>query len=354
MHRIRSVYLAFALLAGPVYAGTLAVSTIPHRYTVVRGDTLWGIANHFFKDPWRWPGIWNHNQQVRNPDLIYPGDVLTLRYINGKPRIVDLGPGAVLASGSSGGAVGGAPSLKTIVLRPSVESQPVASAIPTLDPSVIGPFVRWPMVFTRKDLRHLGYVAGSVHRHTFMGTFSRFYARRLGPHPAPFYDIYREGRALYANGHFLGYEGIYVGRAIVVHKGRTAELEIRSSDREVELKDWLVPGHVHPLVPYYYPRAPRAPLRGIIVGADHGHAEFGTYAVFAVDIGKATGVRRGYVLRVYAPARRMVDPVTGGSFKAPQRPIGLLMIFRIFPKVSYGVLMQAHDVVKVGDSVGAP
>lgn len=47
---------------------------LPQPYVVKKGDTLWDIANYFFKDPEKWLKIWERNLYISNPDLIYPGN----------------------------------------------------------------------------------------------------------------------------------------------------------------------------------------------------------------------------------------------------------------------------------------
>ncbi|MHB1824600.1 MAG: LysM peptidoglycan-binding domain-containing protein [Acidiferrobacter sp.] len=342
--------LLFVALTGAASAGQRAV---PPRYVVVPGNTLWGIAQHFFADPWRWPGIWNRNRQIHNPDLIYPGDVIVLRYDHGRPELVDLGPASVRTPAALAARAGHR--LPTQVLRPRIRVTALPQPVPTINPATIAPFLRHPLALSRRRLRRLGYVAAAVHGHAFIGPFSDFYARHLGPHPAHIYDIYQAGPSLRnSRGQLLAYETNYIGRAKLLRAGHPAELEVISAVREVHATDRLIPWHGGAPIPYYYPRAPRYPLHGHIVAASHDHVNLGTYAVLAMDIGRAAGMHRGYVLRIYTPAQRLRDPVTGGHFRAPPRPIGLIMVFRTFAHVSYGVVMQARQEILVGDGVAGP
>jgi len=360
MRRARFSFLVLAVLSSSALADRLIVPHVPHSYVVRRGDTLWGIATHFLHDPWRWPGIWNQNLQIKNPDLIYPGDTIVLRYAKGRPYLVDVGP-KVQVVPEVPQVPGGAPSQgrglsrRITVLRPQVRAHALVGAIPTLSPNVIGPFLQRPLALSRRALRHLGYVAGSVHHHTFLSSLSRFYGRHLPAHPAKMYDIYRRGPSLHdQNGHFLAYETKYVGRAKLIHAGRLPEFEVLSSVREVEDGDRLVPWTPHPPIPYYYPRAPHKPMKGAVVAATHDDLNLGTYAAIAVNIGKNVGMRRGYVLRIYSKPHTFYDPVAHETVRGRSQPIGLIMIFRTFSKVSYGVIMETRREIHVGDLVSTP
>ncbi len=365
MRKSRLGFLLLSLLTGSVFADRLAITHVSHRYVVVRGDTLWGIATHFFRDPWRWPGIWNRNRQIHNPDLIYPGDVIVLRFQHGHPVLINTGPAAATAAqaavqaraGTSPGQAGTSPGgIPTEVLYPKIRSQALRAPVPTIDPGAIAPFLRRPLVLSSGALRRLAYVGAPMHRHTYIGgPFSKFYARHLGPHPAATYEVYQKGPLLAtAHGRRLGYEVLYVGRARLIRPGKAAVLELVSAVREVHAGDRLIPWRQQPPIPYYYPRAPRHPIQGAVVASGHNHANLGTYAMLALDLGRKAGMRRGYVLRIYTPARRLRDPVTGRSFEVPRRPIGLVMVFRTFAHVSYGIVMQARQEILVGDPVAGP
>jgi hypothetical protein len=114
----------------------------PSEYTVVKGDTLWGISGRFLKDPWKWPHIWQMNQdQIKNPHLIYPGDVVKL-----DREALRL---SIASGGSGGGAegVGGssaAAAANVVKLDPRVRVEPLQTAIPSIPGSVIGPFLSQP------------------------------------------------------------------------------------------------------------------------------------------------------------------------------------------------------------------
>jgi LysM repeat protein len=128
--------------------GSLAVQLAPDapsRYTVQAGDTLWDISERFLRTPWRWPDIWHVNPQVKNPHLIYPGDVLVLTFDNGVPRLT-------LERGQPGAVVR---------LSPQVRSAPIGDAIPAIPYEVVAAFMSRPSVVSAQDQQHRPYLAVS-------------------------------------------------------------------------------------------------------------------------------------------------------------------------------------------------
>ena len=94
--------LAGALLAMGVMAENIALREgHPEEYVVAQGDTLWDISGRFLEKPWLWPQIWQANPQIANPDLIYPGDRITLVFVGGEPRLMlNRGAGGTVKNGA--------------------------------------------------------------------------------------------------------------------------------------------------------------------------------------------------------------------------------------------------------------
>ena len=358
-------------LAAPAYAGAVALKPDhPQRYTVVRGDTLWGISARFLKDPWQWAKVWTINPQIKNPDLIYPGDVIVFAYVNGKPQLTLLrtttlapAPQAEAAAPTPASAsapplppTGGAP-LTVVKLEPQVRSEPIRQAIPTISPSVIGPFLTRPLVVSRHQLRHAPYIAEGLENHVVLGSASKFYARGLGPHPARYYQIFRQGKQLKDpdSGKTLGYQAVYLGRAKLLRPGDPALLVVTRARQEILPLDRLVatPRRQPPL-PYYFPHPPGHMVRGRIISAQNNIEDFGPLSVVVINLGHNDGMKDGDVLRILRHGRKRTDPVTKGSYYTPNEGEGLLMVFRVFGKVSYALIMSATGPIHLYDMVATP
>ncbi len=346
----------------------------PQRYTVVRGDTLWGISARFLQDPWQWAQVWTINPQIKNPDLIYPGNVIVFSYVNGKPKLTLLRsttlapvpggeaavpaalPKASVAQMSSvpSGAV--AP-LTVVKLEPQVRSEPIRQAIPTISPTVIGPFLTHPLVVSSSQLRHAPYIVEGLDGHVVLGTASKFYARGLGVHPAHYYQIFRQGKALKDpdSGKTLGYQAIYLGRAKLLSPGDPAKLVVTRAQQEIFPRDRLIaaPRRQAPM-PYYFPHPPAQAVHGRIISALNNLGDFGPLSVVAIDLGHKEGMKEGDVLRVLRHGNRRTDPETRKAYHTPNESEGLLMVFRVFDKVSYALIMSATSPIHMDDVVTTP
>lgn len=368
--------LALLALATPVFADTVDLKPDhPDRYVVQKGDTLWDISQRFLKDPWRWASVWKNNDQIKNPHLIYPGDVIVLTYVEGKPQLGVLreeklapapapAPGAAPAPAAEAVAappavqpVGEAPAgMKVVKLEPRVHAEPIKQPIPTISPEVIAPFLDHPLVLGRGELRDAGYVTIGLDDRRALGDGSEFYARGLKDNDTEYYQIFRQGPALEDpdSGDVLGYEAQYLGDARVLVPGDPAKLVVTSIKQEILPTDRLLAAPEKAALPYYFPRAPEKQLHGRILSAINGLREFGPNTIVAISLGKRDGIEEGHVLRIMRHVGRDTDPVTQQRYKLPDESTGLLMVFRVFDKVSYALIMDARQPVHLHDALVTP
>ncbi|QOR40132.1 LysM peptidoglycan-binding domain-containing protein [Billgrantia diversa] len=314
-------------------------SDAPDRYTVVRGDTLWHISGRFLRHPWQWPEVWQVNPQIRNPHLIYPGDVVYLYDCNGRPCLgLERGQGQVR-------------------LSPEVRRIPVREAIEPIPLDTVRHFLRDHRVIDDPEsLDELAYVVAGNDRRIISGAGDRIYARGELENGQR-YGIYRVGERYSdaATGETLGLELISIGRA---RAGRSEDgialMEVLSASQEVRNEDIVLPLEERELISEFEPRAPESDVDGTILAVPGGVRFIGRLQVVALDRGRQDGLETGHVLQVEQQGERVVDPRTGESLRLPGTDAGLVMVFRPYERMSYGLVMQATRSLEVGDRLHNP
>ena len=248
----------------------------PERYVVKKGDTLWDIAGRFLHDPWLWPQVWHINPEIRNPHLIYPGDVVVLyRGADGKPYLTLEGSGGIKPPSD----------IETTRLSPRKRYESIEKAIPTIRRSVIAPFLQRPRVVDKDELDEAPYVVSSYEGHLISGTGNRIYARDVEDESIGRYDVVRPDRVYKdpESGETLGYEVIRLADARVI-RGKTGRHDIVSLDiarayQEVLNGDRLLPVEQEQLDFHFFPRAPREKVNGQIIAVYNGLSQIGQYNV---------------------------------------------------------------------------
>jgi hypothetical protein len=348
----------------------------PDRHVVVKGDTLWGISGKFLKDPWQWPKIWKLNRsQIKNPHLIYPGDVVFLDMSSGSPELRLL--------------------RETITLEPGAVEEPLNKvAISTIPLSVIAPFLSQPLIIEKDQLAESARIIAGQDDRVALSTGTRVYIDKIKEGDALNWYVYRPAENLVDpdTKEILGVEAIYLGEARITKYGEPASADITKVKEEIFTKDRLVPADEE-ITTNFVPHAPDFATSGRIINIYGGLAEAGPQSIVSISRGAADGIEIGHVLAINRYGRVIKDPeyvkdkdakpklkelnfdvshdaegkpivnfekepdtsvLEPGMVKLPDERIGLLMVFRVFDRVSYALVMQASRPVNKLDSVNTP
>lgn len=342
------VSLALATAASGLFAqqggGIPLNAAHPDTYVVKKGDTLWDISSMFLRDPWYWPEIWYVNPQVENPHLIYPGDVLTLVYVDGKPQI---------RSSRSASASG------TERLSPRIREESLSEAVTTIPYDVIAPFLDKGMVLSKDEIDGLPHIVALRDDHLVGASGNDAYVRGDLSAINSAYSVVHIGEKLVDpdDGDLLGYEGVYVAEGIVRRGGDPATVSLSESRREAMKGDRLV-ARSEPLALQFEPRAPDRPVEGRIVHVVDGVTQIGQYQVIVINRGTRHGLAPGHVLSVWQAGDRVTDDVDSSLFgrkvQLPDEQAGLLMVFKTYDRLSYALVVRAEGPMHTLDKVRNP
>lgn len=355
----------------------------PERHVVVKGDTLWGISSKFLKDPWLWPKVWQLNRsQIKNPHLIYPGDVVFLDYSSGKPELRLL--------------------RETITLQPGVVEEPLDKvAISTIPLNVIAPFLSQPLVIEKDQLANSPRIIAGQDNRVVLSPGTKIYINKIEEEDGLDWFVYRPGQTLIDpdSKETLGVEATYLGDARITKYGEPASANISKAKEEIFTKDRLVPAGDEAIT-NFVPHAPDTEIKGRIIKIYGGLAEAGPESIVAISRGSQDGVEIGHVLAINRYGRVIKDPepskeakdksdaktklkelnfevskdadgkpivnfeknteknggliLEPGMIKLPDERVGLMMVFRVFDRISYGIIMQASEPVNTKDAVQTP
>lgn len=330
----------------------------PDSHTVKPGDTLWDISGLFLKSPWRWPELWGMNrEQIRNPHLIYPGQVLVLVKSDGRARL------------QIGQRVGGGAAGDTVKLSPRMRVSPLdGSPIPTIPLHLIQPFLTDAVVFDTDQLATAPRIVAAQEGHVLLGRGDLAYARGDFAGATDF-RIFRNARPLRdpATKEILGYEAPYVGTADLTRPaedrrlpdGKTeivpATLQIKQVKQEVGIGDRLAPAPQRNL-DRYVPHAPDKPMAGQIASVYGDALNAGQNQIVTLNRGKRDGVERGHVFALWRDGERLTDKTAERpqAIKLPDERHGVLFVFEVYERVSYALIISVKEPVKPGDRFTEP
>ncbi len=312
----------------------------PTNYIVQKGDTLWDISDKFLKSPWKWPKIWQVNQQIANPHLIYPGDILSLVYINGEPKIIlNRGTGA------------------TVKLSPSIRTTALTSAIPAIPLDKIDVFLNRGRFVEQGELEGKPYVIAGGKRHLVTGAGDQVFARGEFDQGSDSYGIYREEELFIdpETNEVLGLQLRSIGLAqIVAQDSDITTLSVNRSAEEIRIGDNLLSSELRSVSAVYQPSAPSVEVDGVIIGVDKGVSQVGKMSVVVINLGERDHIEEGDVMAIMKTGEVVRDNQAKDLVQLPDQRAGLLMVFRVFDKLSYGLVLQANQGLSVDDKVAMP
>ncbi len=336
--------LVLAVAAGLCSASEQPIQladSAPQQHVVVPGDTLWGISARFLKEPWRWPEIWRMNrEQIGNPNLIYPGDVIILdRDASGNP---------ILRKNSA---------TSSSKLRPRTYSEPMVQAIPPIPPNIIEPFISAPLVIEANGLDHAARVVATQQDRVFLSPGDTAYVENADPARQQ-WQVYRRGKPMLDPADskvILGYEAFYLGTASQIKPGSPATFEILTAKQEIGRGDRLVPA-VPPAMTAYVPHKPDSQVDGRIISIYGGVGSAGRGSIVSLNRGTTDGIEIGHVLaleRNRAVVQRDEED-RKLEVQIPAERIGLVFVFRTFERIAYALVVQSEGTVEVNDFVRTP
>lgn len=341
----------------------------PDTYTVKRGDTLWGISGMYLQRPWRWPELWGMNlDAIRNPHLIFPGQTLYLDKEGGYARLRTAPPNAS----------------ETVKISPRVRSQSLMdTALPTLRPHLVEPFLVEPIVVDSQEVQRAPRIIAAPEQRVLMASGTRAYARTdtgssslsMEPGEPRNFNIFRDAVALKdpVTKEILGYEAQYIGKAELVRgesfeevrndKGgysmeyMPATVDLSATKEEIRAGDRLLPTPARSFS-NYVPHAPGIEVDARVVSLYGSNVVgfVGQNQVVAINMGSQDGIEPGQVLTLLSDGERVRDSTDRARpmIKLPSENNGTAMVFRTFDRVSYVLILEIRNVVRVGDRLVNP
>lgn len=340
----------------------------PSTHTVVKGDTLWHIAGKFLEKPWKWPDLWALNKaEVKNPHLIYPGNVLRLEVVNGKAQL----------------RVGAGDALGELVLKPGMRVEQLAaedafiSAVPI---SQIRTFLTRPLLVDVDAFQKAPKVLAGTDGRIVSGKGRRLYATGIEGAANTLYSVYRQGAPLVDpdSGEILALEAVHLGSVKIVRAGEASLLEVLESNQEITPGDRLMPVEQKPVFSPVMRAAPQT-LRARVVRVHDGQSsslladtgmnartydrEGGPMSVVILSRGTVNGVEAGHVVQLMTSGATVGRGGTFGFINGRKAPVpvklpdeanGQAIVFKAFDRVSYALVMSASRSVRSGDAVQAP
>ncbi len=335
------------LLCIPFIAMGYAVELVPQypaHYTVQDNDSLWDVSSHFLVKPWQWQQLWHNTPQIRDPNRLFPGDVISVSQHDHAIQLQLLHP--VVASKHA----------------PRIRYSPIPPVNMAIPRSKANKFLKHFLIWDKQQLTHAARIAALQEDELLVSAGKHIYTKDALPPTARSYHIIHPGRTYYGldGKTVLGYEAADIGRARVVNQDAPSTLLVTHAIQEIHAGDYVIPDDQAKREPYFMLKAPASQINGHIVDVVDGLETFGQKGIVVIDQGKNVGLVPGDVLAIYTTPRTVASDIFHQDMpqaqrtKLPSTRIGELMVFNVFSKASYAFVVHTNQNAKVSDEVRNP
>jgi hypothetical protein len=336
---ISALILAVTAICATAAEPLELVANPPDRHVVVKGDTLWHISGKFLKKPWRWPEIWRLNKdQIKNPHLIYPGDIVWLDLSDGNPRLR-------LGKPLSGR------------LQPKVYESAAGGNISSIPANAIEPFISQPLIISEEDEKAAARIVATEEDRVVLGNGDTAYVSGIPDASIEKWHVFRPGKPLTdpETGKVVAHEAFFLGNARLTRPGEPATVRITMAKEEVTRGDWLKPAPEQNIVAYV-PHPPEVEVRAQIMSIYGAINEGGAGSVVTINRGEADGIEHGHVVALYRKrtALHLDADIKREETTIPEERYGLAFVFRTFDHVAYALVIESSKSVIVGDAARNP
>ncbi|MCU7959775.1 MAG: LysM peptidoglycan-binding domain-containing protein [gamma proteobacterium symbiont of Bathyaustriella thionipta] len=314
----------------------------PSSYTVVKGDTLWDISGRFLQNPWDWPEVWEINPEIENPHLIYPGDVIELSFIDGKPH---LGLSKHRKARNGDGRI-----------SPRIRVERLDSPIPVIPVEAMLPFLKATTVLSDNVMDDAPYLLNVAGDRLVGSTGAILYVRSIDNQDSLKFEIVRDD-GVYRDpdsNELLGYKAVHVGTADLLTPGDPARMIMTNSAKEARIGDRFLAVTLDEVLNNFTLKLAPENIKGRIIDVLNGVNQIGQYNVVALSAGDREGLQPGMLLGIYHDQGKVYDQVIDNGRTRVQLPLelaGVLVVFRTFEKSSFALVLYAQHALHVGDQV---
>lgn len=371
-------------ISAPAFSAALKVRPdAPTRYVVKQGDTLWGISGKYLYRPWQWSRLWGANRsKIRNPDRIYPGQVLVLRYVNGRPRLsVERGAGG---------------DIPLVKLSPRVREVSSGYGIQAVNVNFYRMFMQHPQVIDQMQTQHAPRLVEGSDSRLIYSKGERVYA----------YEITEPGRYLVYRARkditdpetkkYLGQEVVFSG-IVATLPGTNSALDSRTREDAEALPNNEYYTRLHPMLKVptqtaqpmvveeavseirkgdyllkledggdsfnMMPHAPSQHIDAKVVSIFDGISEAGQFQTITLNKGSAHGLEKGTVLSLYKRSRQVKMDMQKGKdgsrsvvkyLSIPAEEAGLAMVYRVSQNLASAIILESKTNISIGDTASEP